>query len=416
MESKHRVRSVVTVALIFVVLIFVVLTLGSSGVAQSLVAIGGGLDPENEPIYREIIDLAGEEPLICIYGVASSDPQESAESYERDFVGYGASAIVVGITVDNAAESTGDDEIVSTVESCNGHFFVGGDQRRITEALLSEDGSDTPAMVALRQGYLDGDVVAGTSAGAAALSAVMISGGSSLDTVLGEGETVELQAGLGFVGNVILDQHFIERGRFGRLVGALATAEIPLGAGVGENTALVIPDNGVWHVVGEGHVGLIETTATTTDGATSELGETMVSLLSHGDRFDPASDTISISPERENTLDVGFYYGEGDIFAVDIFGPNVLAEVLIQLVDSPEMQASGLGFQGEGELPFRSAGVRVVFAKVDDTAGYWGRVDSGENYSVARVSMGLEPITVSVEPESAESESVESEATESQDE
>ncbi|MDZ7705801.1 MAG: cyanophycinase [Trueperaceae bacterium] len=370
------------------------LLLGTSGLglAQSLVAIGGGLEPDNEPIYREIIDLAGADPLVCVYGVASADPEESAASYERDFVGYGASAVVVDITVDNAAESTSSDEVVATIEGCNAHFFVGGDQRRITEALLSDDGSDTLAMAALRRGYLEGNVVAGTSAGAAALSAVMISGGSSLDTLLGEGEVVELQAGLGFVGNVILDQHFIERGRFGRLVGALATAELPLGAGVGENTALVIPADGLWYVVGEGHVGLIEATATTTD---SEIGGTTISLLSNGDRFDPASGTISILPQRENTQDVGLYYGEGDIFAVDIFGPDVLADVLTQLVDSPEMQASGLGFRGGGELPFSSDGVRVVFDKTDDTAGYWGRVDSGANYSVVRVRMGLEPITVS---------------------
>ena len=71
----------------------------------------------------------------------------------------------------------------------------------------------------------------------------------------------------------------------------------------------------------------------------------------------------------------------------DVFAPDVLT----QRVDGPKMQVSGLRFQGGRELPFSSDGVRVVFENTDDTAGYWGWIDSGANDSVVRVRMGLEP-------------------------
>ena len=360
--------------------------------AGPLVAIGGGLEPENEAVYRAVIDLAGTDPTVCVFGTASSDPQESAEAYVADFEGYGASAKVVDITTDNAAESTRGEDVLATIRDCDGYFFTGGDQRRITEAFL-KDGADTPALAALRERFEAGAPVAGTSAGLAALSNPMISGGSSVDTLLSGPDPVTLEPGLGFVEGVILDQHSVERGRFGRLLGALLETNTPLGVGVSEDTAVVIPETGPWEVVGEGYVVVLEVPE---GGTLAAPGNVMMSLVSSGDTFDPSSRTFSIL-EGRSAEEVGSYYDPGVIFAVDVFGPEVVSGVLERLIDSSEAQASGLGFLGSGEASFRADGVRLVFEKTPQTEGYWGRVD-GEDYSIVRVGVRLEPVEVSVSP------------------
>ena len=359
--------------------------------AGPLVAIGGGLTPENEAVYRTVIDLAGADPTFCVFGTASSDPQESAAAYIADFETYGAAAKVVDITTDNAATSTSDDAVLETIRGCDGYFFTGGDQRRITEAFL-KDGADTPALTALRERFATGAPVAGTSAGLAALSDPMISGGSSVDTLLSGPDPVTVEPGLGFT-DVFLDQHSVERGRFGRLLGALFETDAALGVGVSEDTAVVIPETGPWRVVGAGYVVVLEVPA----GSTLEAPDGVaMSLVSSGDTFDPQTGTFSIF-EGRSAEEVGTYYDPGTIFAVDIFGPEVVSGVLERLIDSPETQASGLGFLGSGEPSFSADGVRLVFEKTPQTQGYWGRVD-GEDYSVVRVGVRLEPVEVSVSP------------------
>jgi cyanophycinase len=360
--------------------------------AGTLVAIGGALEPENAVIYQAIIDDAASlgEPLICVLGTASSDPLESADSYIADFESYGANAIYVDITEENAATSTSDPAVVEQLSTCNGFFFVGGDQRIITAAFLP-DGNSTPALDAIKTQFEAGGVVSGTSAGLAMMSETMISGGSSIGSLLSTEDGVTLEPGLGFITNAILDQHFLADGRFGRLYTALQQTGIGLGVGVDENTALHVDAEGMWHVLGESSVAILESTE---DGA-------FISLLSEGDMFNPTTDEATIIVERENIADLGPYYEAGEIFAVDVFAPNVLSNLLTQLVDSPETSASGLGFAGNGNNVFISEGVRVRFEKADETAGYWGRVD-GADYSVVRVKMTTEPIKVYVVPDKGE--------------
>ena len=212
---------------------------------------------------------------------------------------------------------------------------------------------------------------------------------------------MSLEPGLGFVGGVIFDQHFIERGRLGRLLGALVETNLPLGAGIGENTALVLPEEGPWQVLGGGHVALIEMPANATLAA---LEGVLISLLAGGDSFDPAADTFSVRLERINTQEVGYYYEAGDIFAVDAFGPGVLTDLLTRLIDSPESGASGLGFVGNSAASFSADGVRVTLRKTPQSMGYWGRISDADNYSVIRVGLSIKPVTVSVGPKDGSAE------------
>lgn len=207
-----------------------------------------------------------------------------------------------------------------------------------------------------------------------------------------------LTEGLGFEGNVIFDQHFVERGRLGRLVGALVRSDLSLGAGVGEDTALIVPDDGPWRVVGSGHVVILELG----DGVDLEnVSGVEVSFLADGDSFDPENKQFSIDETREDITEVGYYYEAGTIFAVDVFGPGVLADLAEQLVDSPETEASGLAFSGEPTDRFTSEGVRLALLKRPDTVGYWGDVEVGEGYSIVRLRLETSPITVTVAPADA---------------
>ncbi len=370
-----------------------VLALLGTASAGTLVVIGGALEPDNAPIYQAVIDGAGRRS-ICVLGTASSEPEASAASYVTDFEGYGAESEAVDITVDNAETSTRDGQILGQLEGCGGYFFVGGDQNRITEALLGPQG-DTPALATIRGAFKRGSVVAGTSAGAAMMSRVMIGGGTSLDTLTDGPDTVLLKGGLGFEEDVIFDQHFVERGRLGRLVGALVRSDLTLGAGVGEDTALVVPQDGLWRIVGSGHVVILELPAAVD---LKRIRDVKVSFLADGDGFDPETRAFSIAKTRQDIMEVGYYYDAGTIFAVDVFGPGVLADLAEALVDSPENQASGLAFGGKPTERFVSHGVRLLLTKRPDTVGYWGDLDVGEGYSVLNLGLTTKPITVSVEP------------------
>lgn len=361
--------------------------------AGTLVVIGGALEPTNAAIYREVVRGAGEDP-ICVLGTASEDPEASAAGYVKDFRGYGARAQAVAITADNAARSTKDPRVVAQLGACGGYFFVGGDQSRITEAFL--DGTrDTPALAVLRDRFEAGAVVAGTSAGAAMMSRTMITGGSSLDTLTNGKDAVTLAPGLGLADDVVFDQHFLERGRFGRLLGALEEAELTLGAGVGEDTALVVPEAGPWRVVGSGHVGVLEVPE---PAPLARPQGVELSLLAHGDRFNPESGRFTVLKAREDVESVGYYYEAGDIFAVDAFGPGVLVDLAERLVDSPETEASALAFAGHAAPSFTSQGVRLTLRKTPRTVGYWGRLEVGEEYSVVRLRLSTSPVRVQVTP------------------
>ena len=248
-----------TVPIVVRCLVLLFALLGTPSYAGDLVVIGGGLGPLNEAIYGSIVERLGG-GSVCVLGTASSDPEETAQPYLRSFTRYGVESVFIDISEDNAAQSVSDGAVLEQLAECGGYFFTGGAQRRITDVFLDE-GEDTPALTTLRARFEAGAVIAGTSGGAAALSEVMISGGSSVDTLLEGENAVTLEPGLGFASGVVFDHQFTERGRFGRLLGALAETDTPLGAGVSENTALIIPETGAWQVIGRSHVVLIENAA-----------------------------------------------------------------------------------------------------------------------------------------------------------
>jgi cyanophycinase len=184
-----------------------------------------------------------------VIATASGIPDEVLPAYDAAFRNLGATE-VDRLPVRNREEA-GAAETVAAVEASGVVFFTGGDQLRLTHVL---GGSEL--LAAIRRRYHAGAVVAGTSAGGVALSATMIYDGSAADA-LHKG-AVKMSSGLGFVDGVIIDSHFLERGRFTRLMEVGATNPEYLGVGLGEDAGVIFHAGGVLEAIGGGHVVIVD--------------------------------------------------------------------------------------------------------------------------------------------------------------
>lgn len=212
-----------------------------------LVAVGGGEDKrEAMHVLRRALDHAPPAPRVAILPCASADPAWAAQLHVEAFRALGASAVDV-LDVRTPAEAALAAN-VARVRDADIVYMTGGDQARLC-AILAR----TPLHAMLRKRLRAGGVVAGTSAGAAAMSATMIAEG---DTTLRKGG-VRLAPGLSLLPHAILDTHFTERGRFARLVEAVSTHPSLLGIGLGEDTAILVRGHDV-EVVGSGTVMIVD--------------------------------------------------------------------------------------------------------------------------------------------------------------
>ena len=255
-----------------------------------LVIIGGGNVPR--PVLQQFIDLAGgaTKAHIRVLPMACSDPAGSGESQVKEFESLGVtdvSALIIN------RERAAAPELLAELDKATGIFFTGGDQSRLATNLV-----DTPAQVRLIERYHQGAVIGGTSAGAAIMSALMITGEQRLKPESADGFTsiqrdnVSTRAGLGFVTNAVIDQHFIARKRQNRLIGLVAEHPELLGVGIDESTALIVLPQGIFEVLGERSVMIFD--ARTAGPVKADAGENLsirgviTHLLTNGDRFDPA--------------------------------------------------------------------------------------------------------------------------------
>ncbi|MBN3907049.1 MAG: cyanophycinase [Nostoc sp. NMS1] len=217
---------------------------------RQLVIIGGAEDKDGDAqILRDFVRRAGgTKAHIVIMTAATELPREVGENYIRVFERLGAENVRIldTETREDASSSTA----LEAISKATGVFFTGGDQARITNIL-----KDTEIDVAIHKRFAEGAVIAGTSAGAAVMPDKMIVEGDSQTHP--RIETVEMGPGLGFLPGVVIDQHFSQRGRLGRLISALILEPAVLGFGIDENTAMVVTDNQI-EVIGEGAVTIVD--------------------------------------------------------------------------------------------------------------------------------------------------------------
>ncbi|MEZ5428547.1 MAG: cyanophycinase [Pyrinomonadaceae bacterium] len=217
-----------------------------------LLVIGGAEDKYNERrILKKFISLAGGDSAeVLIVPVASDFPEFAADVYTQAFRHLGiANPRVLRATSRQDVFQADADELLDGV---TGIFITGGDQMRLLSVLGGTEFSQKMRKLA-RETDL---VIAGTSAGAAGMSASMIVRGES--TPHPHRNSVRLSPGLGFLKNIIIDQHFTERGRMSRLITAVSYNPYNLGIGIDENTAIILDREGVLEVIGEGTVTIVD--------------------------------------------------------------------------------------------------------------------------------------------------------------
>lgn len=203
-------------------------------------------------ILKRIVDeTGGTGKRIEVITTASSIPVEVGENYLSAFGKIGCTN--VGIMHIRNREEAMQQEYVDRIKSAHGVMFSGGDQLRLTSIF---GGTEIYEILHQRLAHEAGFVIAGTSAGAMAMSNTMIyQGKSDLAHLKGE---VKITTGLAFVGNVIIDSHFDKRGRFNRLAQAVASNPQCTGIGLGEDTGVIISAGNHLEVVGSGAVVIVD--------------------------------------------------------------------------------------------------------------------------------------------------------------
>lgn len=267
--------------------------------AGFLIGIGGGEDKgENagksesptafneNGILKTMVELMNSpEPIIEIITTATGYPNEAYGNYLDAFTALGCMGVAHLNIRDRAAANSAD--TIERVRKCHGVMFTGGDQTRLCAVL-----GGTALHHMLRDRYLDEHfVIAGTSAGATAMSATMIQGGK-VEKAFHKGE-VRLSVGLGFITDVIIDTHFDARGRFARLAQAVAAQPGIIGIGLSEDTAVVVQNGNTIRAIGSGDVTTIDGSFTDhnniaeiSTGMAISIANLRVNLMAQGDVFD----------------------------------------------------------------------------------------------------------------------------------
>jgi cyanophycinase len=263
---------------------------GQAGPKGHLFIVGGG--ERDEPLMKRFVELAKGfgTGRIVVFTMASSVPLEVGPELVAEFRKYGVQDVVYyQLTRDEAMKA----DSAKILDGVSAIWFSGGDQALLTAALL-----DTPIHARMLELYAAGCLIGGTSAGAAVMSEVMITGDEKRtknedelwQTV--EADNVVRVRGFGFVKNAIIDQHFLVRRRQNRLISLVLENPALLGAGIDESTAILVRTDGKWEILGESQVYVVDARkAVVTKASSNKLGAhgLALHLLLPGDVFDPVA-------------------------------------------------------------------------------------------------------------------------------
>jgi cyanophycinase len=275
----------------------------------TLIPIGGGedkganekrgLDFINQGILAHVVrESGGVDAKIVIVPTASSIPKKVGEMYLESFDLLGCTNVKVAYI--SRPKHCKDPEIIEMFETADCIMFSGGDQSKIAEKI-----GGSPIHEILRRRLTDDRlVIAGTSAGAMAMANEMIAGGSATDSLL-KG-AVLMSKGLSLMPDLVVDTHFIKRGRFGRLAEAVAMHPEIIGVGLAEDTGLIIKDGSEFRVIGSGMVIVLDARNLThnahsqlKNGTAMSMSNLTTHILANGDRFEFEARKISVLPIHE---------------------------------------------------------------------------------------------------------------------
>lgn len=243
-------------------------------------------DFESEEVLKYFVKmLKGRDPVVVVVPTASTEPDEISKDYIREFQKLGVKNVEI-LDIRNRADAA-KPEFLEMVERAAGIMITGGDQLRLTSIL---GGSPVLQLMKERYTYDEGFMIAGTSAGAAAMSTPMIYEGETQGGYI-KGD-VRITTGLEFLKNVAIDTHFIQRGRIIRVSQCIATNPGCIGIGLEEDTAICVTKGNEVKVLGSGLVTIVDGTGITETniyeiktGEPFSVRDMKVHLLAAGDTY-----------------------------------------------------------------------------------------------------------------------------------
>lgn len=233
-----------------IMILFFAILCSAQGKGRLLI-VGGGKMPES--LIQKFVELSGgKDSKLMIIPLASAEPVEAAASFNSRLEKEGCRNVV---QIFGNKNSVDDDSNLVKLENCKGIFFTGGDQNKLTEIF-----NNSKFLKTLKELYKKGTVIGGTSAGAAIMSNIMLTGKELVNkdtvnsyNVIKKGN-IETTQGLGFTEDYIIDQHFIKRKRMNRLITVVLENKNKVGLGIDESTAIILNSDKSFQVIGESMV------------------------------------------------------------------------------------------------------------------------------------------------------------------
>lgn len=273
----------------------------------TLIPIGGNEDKGNDTnemytlefidegiLYHVVKEAGGVNANIVVIPTASSIPVEVGENYMDAFTALGCTNVTV-LDI-RSKEDAKKQASIDLIKNANCLMFSGGDQSKITDKI---GGTEIHNIIKHRYITEDGFVVAGTSAGAMMMSQEMIAGGSATECFI-KG-AVNMYKGLGLIPELIIDTHFIKRGRFGRQSEAVAKFPNLIGFGLAEDTGMIIKNGNDCTVIGSGMVIVFDGSTLThnnekilEENTPMTMANLTVHVLSNGDMYDIKTRKVSV--------------------------------------------------------------------------------------------------------------------------
>lgn len=377
----------------------------------ALVIIGGAARHDNQAIWSEITQLAGGTgKRVAVFPCASSYPLRNGERAVKLLKKYGLDPFVVplalsGIDGVDYREVVRNPEWIEQVRSAGGVFFIGGSQSRIRDALVDEQGENSPMLDAVWDVYRRGGVVAGTSAGAAIMSRVMFRDPGAIlgNMIHGVRMGKELDHGLGFLdANWFVDQHCLVRGRFARALVAMRERDVAYGLGIDEDTAVVVERGERARVVGNRGAVVLDLSQSESDESQKQFNvrNARLTYLNHGDSIHLPTLAVTPNPTKQadrkidpNSPDFRPVSGK-KLFYMDVLANTTLVDVMSRVIEHHDGQAIGLAFDGAAAAEGSTAGFEFRFYRGQDSLGWETDAHGTTDATIQNIHLDIRPVTI----------------------
>lgn len=385
-------------------------TLHSTSQAGTVVVIGGALKSDSDAVWQRIVDAAGGHGAsIAVFPTAAHEPERISAQIVGALNRCGARAEVVPLSphlagVDLQA-TLNDPKLIARVAASRAVFFSGGAQEYLVDT-LQPGGQPTPMLDAIRAVFAAGGVIAGTSAGAAVMSRLMFRDAmDNLAVLRGQWQAgQEYDRGFGFVmPDLMVDQHFLKRGRIGRLLPAMQRLGYRFGLGVDENAAVIIQGASLEVIGGSGAV-LVDLRDASQEPALAafNLRDARLSYLDHGDRHNLATGetTPAASKLREPRIEPGapgfVPLRRSERYFLDILGDGCILAALVQLLEGAVDDVHGLAYRAPprpGE-PMGDIGFEFRLRRGPGLVGWRSSARGCEDHTVLGAWLDVVPVRV----------------------